>query len=125
MEILDDVTQMTLAVITNAAFGFPIHAAYGSDRRARHEHEGDGPDGARPRPRRPSYAPITVGDGDGTDAGPAGGHGKKRYELSFTRCMEVVSTRTLAKVLLPAWALRLPVGGLREVGLAFRVRFVF
>lgn len=112
---------MTLAVITNAAFGFPIHAAYGSDRRARHGHEGDGhPDAAcRPRPRRPSYAPITAGD---SDAEPAGGHGK-RYELSFTRCMEVVSTRTLAKVLLPAWAFRLPVSGLREVGLAFRVRF--
>lgn len=119
VQILEDVVQMTLAIITTAAFGFPIHAAYGTERRARN----DGPSG---RERGPSYAPITpTTAGAGADAmePPLSQQGKgKRYELSFTRCMEIVSARTLAKVLLPGWALRLPVFGLKEVGVAFRVR---
>lgn len=91
VEILHDVTQMALAIITAAAFGFPVRAAYGNERHQPH-------------------TPEEQAEGRG-----------KRYELSFTRCMEVVSQRTLPKVLLPAWALRLPVFGLREVGVAYRV----
>jgi hypothetical protein len=99
VEVLEDVTQMTLAIITAAAFGFPIHATYGSER---HAHSP-----ATPDPK----------EANGKEKGK-----EKKYQLSFTRCMEVVSQRTLTKVLLPAWALQLPVFGLREVGVAFCVR---
>lgn len=111
IEVLDDVTQMALAIITAAAFGFPIHAAYGKER-SRHRRAEE--EGVMPLPPSSSSS----------SSPPTGGGKKKKkkvYHLSFTRCMEVVSQRTLAKVLLPAWALRLPVLGLSEVGLAFRV----
>lgn len=95
VEVLQDVTQMALAVITAAAFGFPIHAAYGKEAHTQ---------------------PVVV-EGKSQQQ-----QHRQRYKLSFTRCMELVSQRTLAKVLLPAWALSLPVCGLREVGVAYRVR---
>jgi hypothetical protein len=102
VDVLEDVTQMALVIITAAAFGFPIHATYGAER---HHHQEQAAASSELDDDKAKKAITTQ---------------KQHYQLSFTRCMEVVSQRTLAKVLLPAWALRLPVFGLSEVGLAFR-----
>jgi hypothetical protein len=127
VEVLEDVTQMALAVITAAAFGFPIHAAYGAERhRQQQQEEGQQHQGGQSPPLALALAAAAAADAssgsESVDKVGAATATRQQYQyrLSFTRCMEVVSQRTLTKVLLPAWALRLPVLGLSEVGLAFR-----
>lgn len=88
--VLADATQLTLAIISSAAFGMKIEA-FGSSA------EGSSP--------KKGTLTETLGSSS--------------YKLSFTRCMELVSQNTLPRVLLPKWAFKIPIFNLPEIGLAF------
>jgi len=65
---------LTLAIIAQASFGLQLEAAYGKEREEKEKREKEG----------------------GRAGGKEGRDG--RYTMSFTKCMEMVSQYTLAKV---------------------------
>eukprot|EP00624_Nannochloropsis_granulata_P006314 evm.model.NODE_46620_length_32521_cov_40.639156.6 len=70
--LMEDMTQLTLAVVSQASFGLQLEAAYGKEREEKEKAEKEG---GRENVKE-----------DG------------RYTMSFTKCMKMVSHHTLAKV---------------------------
>lgn len=133
MDVLHDITQMSLAIITRSAFGMQIDAFDEEEEESEQKQQGE----KRQKKKH----------------GAAGG----KYKMSFTRlvipwldiplflcsyivtlmtlsslpppplliiirCMEMVSQNTMPKIILPSWAFIFPFFNLREIGTAFKVR---
>ncbi|GAB5037928.1 cytochrome p450 [Nannochloropsis oceanica] len=94
--LMEDMTQLTLAVISQASFGLQLEAAYGKEREEKEKAENE--------------------EGRGVKGGKDG-----RYTMSFTKCMQMVSHHTLAKVLVPRLLFSMPfLPRLQEIARAYR-----
>lgn len=74
--VMEDIAQVTLAIVAQASFGLSLDAAYGEEREEKEKEE----------------------KGGGKKGANKGGGGNGRYTMSFTKCMEIVAQNALAKV---------------------------
>jgi len=75
--VMEDIAQVTLAIVAQASFGLQLDTAYGKEREEKEKEENGG-------------------GKEGTKEGGGGGDG--RYTMSFTKCMKIVAQNALAKV---------------------------
>jgi hypothetical protein len=74
--VMEDIAQVTLAIVAQASFGLEVEAVYGKEREEKEKEE----------------------KGGRKEGAKEGGGGDGRYTMSFTKCMEIVSQNTLVKV---------------------------